>query len=114
MVEAQKEITAAASHSGGGEFEPLSTLPAIFTDPLYQRSGSWTLSTSNVTTPMLRLFCFGPVSSDGYGIGYMIFDESIPTNITSLASSTVANADDMAVAIQESLLSIRDLPHSSV
>jgi carnitine O-acetyltransferase len=35
------------------------------------------LSTSNCGNPALRLFGFGPVAADGYGIGYIIKEEGI-------------------------------------
>jgi hypothetical protein len=35
------------------------------------------MSTSNCGNPALRLFGFGPVAADGYGIGYIIKDDGI-------------------------------------
>jgi Choline/Carnitine o-acyltransferase len=52
----------------GGALEGAS----LFTDPLFTRSSTWTLSTSNVTQPFLSSFGFGPVVSTGYGIGYLV------------------------------------------
>ncbi|GBE80432.1 Putative mitochondrial carnitine O-acetyltransferase [Sparassis crispa] len=52
-------------------------LPSIFTDPGWQTLSSSILSTSNCGNPALRLFGFGPVAADGYGIGYIIKDEGI-------------------------------------
>lgn len=45
------------------------TIPAIFTDPGYNLLGTSVLSTSNCGNPALRLFGFGPVTPEGYGIG---------------------------------------------
>ena len=45
---------------------------ALFNDPLFSRSNTWDLSTSNVTQPFLSSFGFGPVTAAGYGIGYMV------------------------------------------
>ncbi|RXK42108.1 carnitine O-acetyltransferase [Tremella mesenterica] len=53
------------------------TVPAIFTDPGYQTLGTSVLSTSNCGNPALRLFGFGPVTPEGYGIGYIIKEEGI-------------------------------------
>ena len=52
-------------------------LPAIFTDPGWQTLSTSILSTSNCGNPALRLFGFGPVAADGYGIGYIIKDDGV-------------------------------------
>ncbi|KAF9446565.1 acyltransferase ChoActase/COT/CPT [Macrolepiota fuliginosa MF-IS2] len=52
-------------------------LPAIFTDPGYALLSTSILSTSNCGNPALRLFGFGPVAADGYGIGYIIKEDGI-------------------------------------
>ena len=52
-------------------------LPAIFTDPGWQLLSTSILSTSNRGNPALRLFGFGPVAADGYGIGYIIKDDGL-------------------------------------
>jgi carnitine O-acetyltransferase len=53
--------------------------PRLFHDALYQRSKHWVLSTSNF------IFCpgFGPVTSDGLGIGYRIDGDSCMFTVTS-------------------------------
>lgn len=55
----------------------LKRLPDIFTDPGYDLLGTSIISTSNCGNPALRLFGFGPVAADGYGIGYIIKDDGI-------------------------------------
>lgn len=57
--------------------DPPSKIPAIFTDPGYSTLGHSTLSTSNCGNPALRLFGFGGVVSDGFGLGYIIKDEAL-------------------------------------
>jgi len=52
-------------------------LPEIFTDPGYHTLETSILSTSNCGNPALRLFGFGPVAADGYGIGYIIKEDGI-------------------------------------
>ncbi|OWT38800.1 carnitine O-acetyltransferase [Cryptococcus neoformans] len=59
------------------------TIPAIFTDPGYNLLGTSVLSTSNCGNPALRLFGFGPVTPEGYGIGYIIKDEGISVCMSS-------------------------------
>ncbi|KAL2020144.1 hypothetical protein VTK56DRAFT_8749 [Thermocarpiscus australiensis] len=52
-------------------------LPLIFADPGWDKLNTAILSTSNCGNPSLRQFGFGPVSGDGFGIGYIIKDEGI-------------------------------------
>ncbi|PLW47759.1 hypothetical protein PCASD_04374 [Puccinia coronata f. sp. avenae] len=58
-------------------------LPKIFRDSGYGLLNHSTLSTSNCGNPALRLFGFGPVVSDGYGIGYIIREEGLSFVISS-------------------------------
>ncbi|CAH7684772.1 choline acetyltransferase [Phakopsora pachyrhizi] len=58
-------------------------LPKIFRDPGYGLLNHSVLSTSNCGNPSLRLFGFGPVVQDGYGIGYIIKDEGLSFVISS-------------------------------
>ncbi|KAM7209455.1 putative mitochondrial carnitine O-acetyltransferase [Naviculisporaceae sp. PSN 640] len=52
-------------------------LPLIFADSGWDKLNTTILSTSNCGNPSLRQFGFGPVSGDGFGIGYIIKDEGI-------------------------------------
>ncbi|KII91956.1 hypothetical protein PLICRDRAFT_38814 [Plicaturopsis crispa FD-325 SS-3] len=52
-------------------------MPDIFTDPGWSLLSTSILSTSNCGNPALRLFGFGPVTADGYGIGYIIKEDGI-------------------------------------
>ncbi|WVQ68800.1 uncharacterized protein L199_007009 [Kwoniella botswanensis] len=58
-------------------------VPALFKDPGYNLLGTSVLSTSNCGNPALRLFGFGPVTPEGYGIGYIIKDEGISVCMSS-------------------------------
>ncbi|KAI8980801.1 acyltransferase ChoActase/COT/CPT [Pilobolus umbonatus] len=51
--------------------------PEIFTDPGWKLLNNTVISTSNCGNPALRLFGFGPVISNGFGIGYIIKEDSI-------------------------------------
>jgi len=53
------------------------SLPSIFTDNGWHVLNTSILSTSNCGNPALRLFGFGPVAADGYGIGYIIKEDGI-------------------------------------
>ncbi|KAF4604357.1 hypothetical protein EYR40_001536 [Pleurotus pulmonarius] len=52
-------------------------LPRIFTDPGWELLSTSIISTSNCGNPALRLFGFGPVAADGYGLGYIIKEDGI-------------------------------------
>ena len=67
--------TSVTSSMSSGRDKP--PLPAIFTDNGWHILNRSILSTSNCGNPALRLFGFGPVAADGYGIGYIIKDEGI-------------------------------------
>ncbi|KAG6916912.1 hypothetical protein DXG01_004745 [Tephrocybe rancida] len=52
-------------------------MPKIFIDPGWETLGTSIISTSNCGNPALRLFGFGPVAADGYGIGYIIKEDML-------------------------------------
>ncbi|KAL8679984.1 MAG: hypothetical protein Q9186_003800 [Xanthomendoza sp. 1 TL-2023] len=62
---------------------PLQQIPSLFSDPGYDRINTTIISTSNCGNPALRHFGFGPSSADGFGIGYIIKDDSISICISS-------------------------------
>ncbi|GAA5851677.1 hypothetical protein JCM5353_007307 [Sporobolomyces roseus] len=78
---ARADSSAPPSDSEGSDSEDpeqiTARIPALFRDPGYGKLGESILSTSNCGNPALRLFGFGPVSGDGFGIGYIIKDDSI-------------------------------------
>ena len=47
-------------------------IKAMFRDAAWEKLNHTVLSTSNCGNPSLRLFGFGPVVREGYGIGYII------------------------------------------
>lgn len=53
------------------------TLPLLFADSGWDKLNNTILSTSNCGNPSLRQFGFGPVSGDGFGVGYIIKDDGI-------------------------------------
>ncbi|KAJ5127163.1 mitochondrial carnitine O-acetyltransferase [Penicillium atrosanguineum] len=63
--------------------------PAIFSDPGWDKINNTILSTSNCGNPCLRHFGFGPTSADGFGIGYIIKDDSISFCASSKHRQTV-------------------------
>jgi carnitine O-acetyltransferase len=63
-------------------------VPAFFKAEAWKMLNHTILSTSNCGNPSLRLFGFGPVVPDGYGIGYIIKDNSIHYSISSQRRQT--------------------------
>jgi carnitine O-acetyltransferase len=70
-------ITPASPPRSPSPSHKVDKMPAIFSDPGYALLGTSILSTSNCGNPALRLFGFGPVAADGYGIGYIIKEDGI-------------------------------------
>ena len=64
-----------STHSRGSQNQH--HLPLIFADSGWDKLNTTILSTSNCGNPSLRHFGFGPVSGDGFGIGYIIKDDGI-------------------------------------
>ena len=76
----------------------------MFDDPLFARSTTWTLSTSNVAAPWLSRFGFGAVAEDGYGLGYQVCNDAIPIHVTCWKASDVSlSSAEMHGAISEAL-----------
>lgn len=46
--------------------------PALFTDPTYAHANHFVLSTSTLSTNTIMLGGFGPVVSDGFGVGCVL------------------------------------------
>lgn len=63
----------------------ISKMPSIYNDPGWALLGTSILSTSNCGNPALRLFGFGPVAADGYGIGYIIKEDGISVYVSLFA-----------------------------
>ncbi|CAO1617262.1 unnamed protein product [Sympodiomycopsis kandeliae] len=77
----------------------LSSLPEFFLDAGWSTLNQTILSTSNCGNPALRLFGFGPVSPNGFGIGYIIKDDAISI----VASSKHLQTDRWLTTLQEYL-----------
>lgn len=69
-------VTRARGDSTNSRSSP-TPLPLIFADAGWDKLNNTILSTSNCGNPSLRQFGFGPVSGDGFGVGYIIKDEGI-------------------------------------
>jgi len=58
-------------------------VPELFKSKAWEILNHTVLSTSNCGNPAIRLFGFGPVVPDGFGIGYIIKDNGIQYSISS-------------------------------
>ena len=64
-------------------------VPAFFQSQAWNMLNHTFLSTSNCGNPALRLFGFGPVVQDGFGIGYIIKDHGISYSVSSKHRQTL-------------------------
>eukprot|EP00002_Diphylleia_rotans_P013060 TRINITY_DN2541_c0_g1_i1.p1 TRINITY_DN2541_c0_g1~~TRINITY_DN2541_c0_g1_i1.p1 ORF type:complete len:615 (-),score=144.41 TRINITY_DN2541_c0_g1_i1:316-2160(-) len=76
-------------------------LPAIFTDPSYATMGSSILSTSGLYSPYTALFGFGAVHQDGYGVGYMVGNDSITFSVSNFNKDASQFADILSKSIRD-------------
>ena len=101
------ESTSPGGHSRSGTDNsrspapPLHQMPALFSDPGWEKMNSTVLSTSNCGNPSLRHFGFGPVSADGFGIGYIIKEESISVCVSSKHRQTKRFVDSIESYLNE-------------
>lgn len=89
--------------------QPTQQMPALFADSGWDKINTTTISTSNCGNPALRHFGFGPTSADGFGIGYIIKDDSVSICASSKHRQTKRFID----ALEGYLLEIRRLLRST-
>ena len=89
--------------------QPTQQMPALFADSGWDKINTTIISTSNCGNPALRQFGFGPSSADGFGIGYIIKDESISICASSKHRQTKRFID----ALEGYFLEIRRLLRST-
>lgn len=80
-------------------------VPSIFTDGGWDKANTTILSTSNCGNPSLRAFGFGPTAAEGFGIGYIIKDNSICISVSSKHRQTKRFVD----TLQSYFLEVRSL-----
>ena len=85
--------------------QPTSRIPALFSDAGWDKINNTILSTSNCGNPSLRQFGFGPTSGEGFGIGYIIKEDSVSICASSKHRQTKRFVD----AIEAYFLEIRRL-----
>ncbi|KAK3391030.1 acyltransferase ChoActase/COT/CPT [Podospora didyma] len=85
--------------------EPGQELPAIYKDPAFAYSSSWYLSTSQLSSEFFNGYGWSQVIDDGFGIAYMINENSINFNIVSKG----LGSNKMSFYLNEAAGEMRDL-----
>jgi len=84
---------------------PGEPLPDLYADPAYAYSGSWYLSTSQLSSEFFNGYGWSQVIDDGFGIAYMINENSISFNIVSKG----LGSDRLSFYLNEAAGDVRDL-----
>ena len=98
-------LSEAVSHESPAGRHPPQHMPSLFADGGWEKINNTILSTSNCGNPSLRQFGFGPTSADGFGIGYIIKDDSVSI----CASSKHRQTQRFVDAMESYFLEIRKL-----
>ncbi|KEG14686.1 putative carnitine/choline acetyltransferase [Trypanosoma grayi] len=71
----------------------------FFNDDVYKSCSTWTLSTSNMSYAWMDRFAFGPVTHNGYGLGYVVDEQEVRIVLSAFNSSPSTNVSDLKAAI---------------
>ena len=88
-------------------------MPALFSDAGWDKINNTIISTSNCGNPSLRQFGFGPSSGDGFGIGYIIKDDSVSICASSKHRQTNRYIDALEAYFLEIRRLLRSTQHKS-
>ncbi|EGW34773.1 uncharacterized protein SPAPADRAFT_69177 [Spathaspora passalidarum NRRL Y-27907] len=99
------DTTFVATHHPKDLNDRLRNIPDLFADSGWDKLNNTIISTSNCGNPSLRLFGFGPVSANGFGLGYIIKDDSISI----CASSKHRQTQRFLTTLKSYLLEIRNM-----
>ncbi|EEH42203.2 carnitine O-acetyltransferase CAT2 [Paracoccidioides brasiliensis Pb18] len=80
-------------------------VPQIFQDPAYAYSGTWYISTSQLSSEYFNGYGWSQVVDDGFGIAYMINENSLQFNIV----CKKIGAERMSFYLNEAACEVRDL-----
>lgn len=84
------------------------TVPSLYSDPGYVRSGHWAISTSGLVGELMDGWCFGEVVPDGLGIGYSVQNKRLRFSVSSRHRQEKW-ASRMCQALEESLVLMGEL-----
>ncbi|WFD31275.1 carnitine O-acetyltransferase [Malassezia sp. CBS 17886] len=82
-------------------------LPDVFTDPMNAASGTWLLSTSQISTEVFDAWGFGEVATQGFGVAYAIKQGSLTFTVTCLKKEH--NPFHLTHYIKQALIELRAL-----
>ena len=68
----------------------------MFNNPMFKKSGTWEISTSNVSNDNFDGFGFGQVCPNGIGVGYIIKDDKIIFNSTTRKDKADGSPKEMS------------------
>lgn len=85
-------------------------VPAIYQDPAYSYSSSWYISSSQLSSEYFNGYGWSQVIDDGYGIAYMINENSIQFNVVSKG----LNSERMSHYLNEAASDVRDVMMTTV
>jgi len=80
-------------------------MPELYKNPVFTRSKTWRVSTSNLTHPKIENWGFGEVVYNGVGVGYSVKSESCIFNIT--ARKEHEWTDRLSYLLEEALIEMR-------
>lgn len=80
-------------------------LPALYKDPAYAYSSTWYISTSQLSSEYFNGYGWSEVVEDGWGIAYMINENSIQFNVVSKG----LGSEKMSFYLNEAAGDIRDI-----
>jgi carnitine O-acetyltransferase len=113
-VNSHLEYIAAASDGKGVDrhlfglkklLEPGEELPAIYKDPSFAYSSKWFISSSQLSSEYFNGYGWSQVVDDGWGLAYMINENSIQFNVVSKG----LGSERMSFYLNEAAGDIRDL-----
>ncbi|PQE31234.1 carnitine O-acetyltransferase protein [Rutstroemia sp. NJR-2017a WRK4] len=113
-INAHVEYISAASDGKGVDrhlfglkklLEPGQELPAIYKDPAFSYSSTWFISSSQLSSEYFNGYGWSQVVDDGWGIAYMINENSIQFNVVSKG----LGSERMSFYLNEAAGDIRDL-----
>jgi len=81
--------------------------PCLYSNPVFNASKRWRLSTSNLSHPGIVNWGFGQVVPDGVGVAYSIHSGSCMFNVTALKETNYAH--QLSDLIHEALMEIQGL-----
>ncbi|KAJ5784313.1 Carnitine O-acetyltransferase [Penicillium pulvis] len=85
--------------------QPGEKLPALYEDPAYSYSGSWYISSSQLSSEYFNGYGWSQVIDDGFGIAYMINENSLNFNIVCKR----LGAHRMSYFLNEAATELRDV-----